>query len=333
MHAAKRLLAPPLRHGLRIRAKSGVAGLEGRSLLCIDDFSSDELKALINLSVDLKAMEANNTLPKILERKIIPMIFQKRSTRTRLSTESGMAKLGGTAIMLSADDIQLGVNETLLDSARVISRFGDIILARVYGHEDVTVLANESTVPVINALSDLHHPLQTLADYMTIQERFGSCEGLTLSWVGDGNNVLHDLMLAAPKLGVNLQIGTPTGFEPDSGVTSRTQELAAEFGTSIMMTTDPKEATNGADIVVTDTWVSMGEEEEAARKIKAFAGYQVTNDLMAGTNDGAIFMHCLPRHPEEVHDEVFYSDRSVVFDEAENRMWTVMAVMISFLGK
>jgi ornithine carbamoyltransferase len=301
--------------------------------LSIDDFSASELKALINLSMDLKAQNANGTLPKILDGKIIPMIFQKRSTRTRLSTECGMAKLGGTAIMLSADDIQLGVNESLLDSARVISRFGDIILARVYGHEDVTTLVNEASVPVINALSDLHHPLQTLADYMTVQEHFGSCEGLTLSWVGDGNNVLHDLMLAAPKLGVNLQIGTPTGFEPDSGVMSRTQELATEFGTSVMTTTDPIVATSGADIIVTDTWVSMGEEEEALAKINAFAGYQVTQKLMNNANDGAIFMHCLPRHPEEVDDEVFYSDKSVVFDEAENRMWTVMATMISFLGK
>lgn len=221
----------------------------------------------------------------------------------------------------------------LQDTARVISRFSTIILARVYGHSDVTELAEEATVPVINALSDMYHPLQCLADYQTVHEKFGKFEGLTLSWVGDGNNVLHDLMLAAPKLGINLQIGIPTGYEADSGVMVRTQELADEFGTSIMYTTDPVAAVSGANIVVTDTWISMGQEEESAKRLKDFDGYEVNKELMQHASSDAIFMHCLPRHPEEVSDEVFYSDQSVVFDEAENRMWTVMAVFISLLGK
>jgi len=185
---------------------------------------------------------------------------------------------------------------------------------------------------VINALSDIHHPLQSLADFLTIREHFGSLEGLTVSWVGDGNNVLHDLMLAAPKLSVNLRLGIPDGYECDPNILARTKELAEEHGTSIVLTTDPVEAVTGANVVVTDTWVSMGQEEDTAKRLKDFDGYQVTEKLMSNANDDAIFMHCLPRHPEEVTDDVIYGDRSVVFDEAENRMWTIMAVYKSLLG-
>jgi len=261
------------------------------------------------------------------------MIFQKRSTRTRVSSETGMYLLGGHALFLGPGDIQLGVNESLLDTAKVLSRFNDVILARVFGHGDVVELAAQASVPVINALSDMHHPLQTLADLMTLQDRFGSLEGKTLAWVGDGNNVLHDLMYGSAKLGMNLQIAFPEGYEPNADVIAHTKELAAAHSTRVLLTADPIEAVSGAHVVVTDTWVSMGQEEEYKKRVKDFEGYCVSVELMSKADKDAVFLHCLPRHPEEVTDEVFYSDRSLVFPEAENRMWTVMAVIYSMIGK
>ncbi|CAN0053470.1 unnamed protein product, partial [Phaeothamnion confervicola] len=204
------------------------------------------------------------------------MIFQKRSTRTRVSTETGMGLLGGRALFLGPSDVQLGVNESMRDTARVLSGFNSLILARVFGHADVMQLAAEASVPVINALSDLHHPLQTLADLMTLHEHFGGLDGLTFSWVGDGNNVLHDLMLGAAKLGMGAHVATPTGYEPDAGVVALTRSLAQENGSKLLMTTDPQEAVAGADVVVTDTWVSMGQEDEYQKRDRDFAGYQVS---------------------------------------------------------
>lgn len=263
------------------------------------------------------------------------MIFQKRSTRTRVSTETGMALLGGHALFLGPSDIQLGVNESMRDTASVLARFNSIILARVFGHSDVQELAQYSSVPVINALSDLHHPLQTLADLMTLQEHFGTTDlaGKTVAWVGDGNNVLHDLMLGSAILGMNVQIATPVGYEPNAEIMKKTQDLAAAAGATVSTTTVAAEAVQNANVVVTDTWVSMGQEDEYAKRVAEFDGYQVNKQLMSNAAADAVFLHCLPRHPEEVADEVFYSDQSLVFPEAENRMWTVMAVMAAQLGK
>jgi ornithine carbamoyltransferase len=264
------------------------------------------------------------------------MIFQKRSTRTRVSTETGTYLLGGHALFLGPQDIQLGVNESMKDTALVLSRFNSIILARVFGHKDIVELAKYATVPVINALSDLHHPLQTLADLMALEDHFGTdnLRGKTLSWVGDGNNVLHDLMLGSAKLGMNIRIATPRGYDCNPDILAKTVTLAQDHGTQPVFTThDAAEAVHTADVVVTDTWVSMGQEAEYAQKIKDFDGYQVNADLMKKANDGAVFLHCLPRHKEEVTDEVFYSPASLILPEAENRMWTVMAVMAAQLGK
>eukprot|EP00543_Licmophora_paradoxa_P002342 CAMPEP_0202450610 /NCGR_PEP_ID=MMETSP1360-20130828/9199_1 /ASSEMBLY_ACC=CAM_ASM_000848 /TAXON_ID=515479 /ORGANISM="Licmophora paradoxa, Strain CCMP2313" /LENGTH=224 /DNA_ID=CAMNT_0049068943 /DNA_START=146 /DNA_END=820 /DNA_ORIENTATION=+ len=220
------------------------------------------------------------------------------------------------------------------DTALVLSRFNSIILARVFGHSDILELAHHATVPVINALSDLHHPLQTLADLMALDEHFGDLKGKTISWVGDGNNVLHDLMLGGSKLGMNIRIATPAGYEPDADIFKKTQDLAKQNGcTPVFTTTDASVCVDGADVVVTDTWVSMGQEEEYAKRVKEFEGYQVNSQLMGKANPGAVFLHCLPRHPEEVSDEVFYSKQSLILPEAENRMWTVMAVMAAQLGK
>jgi ornithine carbamoyltransferase len=306
--------------------------LKGRHFATLKDYSGEEINYLIDLSISLKEkMKAKEAYQPLIGHSMA-MIFQKRSTRTRVSTETGIAYLGGHALFLGSEDIQLGKNETLQDTALVLSRFNDIILARVYGHEVIDELAKYSSVPVINALSDKFHPLQILADFMAIKEHFGKTDGLTLAWVGDGNNVLHSIMVAAPKVGINLKIATPTGYSPDDDVIQYCKEMAEKNKTDVLLTTDPKKAVKSADIIVTDTWVSMGQDEEKEARLKSFEGYQVTMDLMKEANPGWKFMHCLPRKQEEVNDEVFYSDKSIVWDEAENRMYTVMAVTLALLG-
>jgi ornithine carbamoyltransferase len=298
--------------------------------------SKDELKGLLDLSHQYKETYAikSPSNPRPLAGDSLAMIFQKRSTRTRVSTETGMAMLGGHALFLGPSDIQLGVNETMRDTANVLSRFNSIILARVYAHSDITELAKYATVPIINALSDMHHPLQTLADIMALQQHFGkSLEGKTLAWVGDGNNVMNDLVMGSAKMGMNVKIATPAGYEPDKDIMAKTLQLAKENNATVMTTKVAADAVKGADVVVTDTWVSMGQEAEYEKRVKEFDGYQVNSELMAKANPGAVFLHCLPRHPEEVTDEVIYSKQSLVFPEAENRMWTVMAVMAAQLGK
>ncbi|EQC33291.1 ornithine carbamoyltransferase [Saprolegnia diclina VS20] len=301
-----------------------------KHFLSTDQLTPAQFQGLINTAAEFKKHNINTDL---LTNETLLMIFQKRSTRTRLSTEIGMQRLGGRALFLSSDDIQLGVNESLKDSAHVMSRFGSALLARVYGHASVVELAKEASVPVINALSDKYHPLQALADYLTVQEHFGSVKGLTLAWVGDGNNVLHDYMLAAPLMGANIRIATPSGYDAAPDVIAKCQKLAKAAGTSVFLTTDPVEAVKGAHVIATDTWVSMGQEEEAKQRIADFDGYQVTKKMLAHAASDHIFLHCLPRHKEEVDDEVFYGERSKVWDEAENRMWTVMAVLAKLLEK
>jgi ornithine carbamoyltransferase len=294
------------------------------------------LKGLLDVSHQYKEIysEKSKPLPRPLNGHSVSMIFQKRSTRTRVSTETGMSLLGGHALFLGPSDIQLGVNESMRDTASVLSRFNDIVLARVYAHADILELAKYSTVPVINALSDLHHPLQTLADLMALQQHFGlDLSGKTVAWVGDGNNVLHDLMLGAVKMGMNVHIATPKGYEPNADILAKTMELSKENSCQVVTTNVAADAVKGADVVVTDTWVSMGQEDEYAQRIKEFDGYQVNTELMGKANPGAVFLHCLPRHKEEVTDDVIYSDISLVFPEAENRMWTVMAVMAAQMGK
>ncbi|MCY3411492.1 MAG: ornithine carbamoyltransferase [Candidatus Heimdallarchaeota archaeon] len=306
--------------------------MKGKSLLTLADFSPEEITQLLDLSIDLKKkMKAKEIYQPMLGRSM-SMIFQKRSTRTRVSTETGIAYLGGHALFLGSDDIQLGKNESLKDTALVLSRFNDIILARVYDHSDVVTLAKEGTVPVINALSDKYHPLQILADYMTIKEKFGKLEGLTISWVGDGNNVLHSIMVTAAKMGMNLRIATPEGYRPLEDVTEIAKSEAEKYGKEFVLTADPLEAVKGAHVIFTDTWISMGQDSEKEARIKAFEGYQVTMEMGSHAAENWVFMHCLPRKPNEVTDEVFYSDRSIVWDEAEARMYTVMAVALVQLG-
>lgn len=306
--------------------------LKGKSFLTLKDFNSDEIKKLLWVSADIKnrIKQKNEYLP-LLQGKSIAMIFEKRSTRTRMSTETGFALLGGHPCFLTSQDIHLGVNECSTDTARVLSGLCDIVLARVYSHSTLEELAKESSIPIINGLSDMYHPIQILADFLTLQEHYGSLSGLTVSWIGDGNNVLHSFMMTAAKLGVHLKIATPKGYEPDKSVIQEAQRLSKKYGTQLVLTSDPMEAAHDSNVLVTDTWVSMGQEEEKKKRLKAFEGYQITMQTGSVAKPDWTFLHCLPRKPEEVNDQVFYSTRSLVFPEAENRKWTIMGLMVSLL--
>ncbi|XP_063070659.1 ornithine transcarbamylase, mitochondrial [Engraulis encrasicolus] len=326
--------------GLRVKSFSvsavtqsqTVVSLKDRNFLTLRDFNPEEIKHILWVSADLKQRikQEGQFLP-LLQGKSIAMIFEKRSTRTRMSTETGFSLLGGHPCFLTPQDIHLGVNESTTDTARVLAGFADIVLARVYSHASLQELANHSTVPIINGLSDLYHPIQILADLLTLQEHYGSLSGLTVSWIGDGNNVLHSLMMSLAKLGVNLRVATPKGYEPDSGVLTEAQRLSKKYGTELFMTSDPMEAASGANVLVTDTWVSMGQEEEKKKRLQDFTGYQITMQTGRVASPDWTFLHCLPRKAEEVDDEVFYSQRSLVFPEAENRKWTIMGLMVSLL--
>ena len=313
-----------------------------RHLLSIADLSTKELTALVlNAAKHKTNLKSGKSLPDLagsLTGKTIAVMFSKRSTRTRVSTEGAVVAMGGHPMFLGSNDIQLGVNESLYDTSVVISSMVSAIVARVNGHADVADLAKHSSVPVINALSDAFHPLQTIADYLTIHEVFSpsnasvgdglGLNGLKIAWVGDANNVLYDLAIGAMKLGIEVSVATPKGYEIPENMRQIIQQ-AGEGVTpagSLSETNIPEEAVKNADLIVTDTWVSMGQEEEAVKRMKAFEGFQVTADLAkrGGAKEGWQFMHCLPRHPEEVEDAVFYSQKSLVFPEAENRLYAAI---------
>jgi len=314
-----------------------ISYLKDKHFMCISQLKDSELNDLIDHSIALKkAFSGPNgkaaRAAKPLNGISMSMIFQKRSTRTRVSTETGVFLLGGHALMLGPQDIQLGVNESMRDTANVLCRFNDLILARVFAHQDVEELAKYSKVPVINALSDKYHPLQTLADLMTLKEHFHDLKGKKLAWVGDGNNVLHDLMIGAVKLGMHVTVTTPPAYRPDEGIYQEAAYIAKQNKVMLTSSNNPTVGVTGAHVIVTDTWISMGQEEEAKQRKIDFAGYQVNNELMALAHEDAVFLHCLPRKQEEVNDDVFYSSKSLVFPEAENRMWTVMAVALAQKG-
>jgi ornithine carbamoyltransferase len=261
------------------------------------------------------------------------MIFQKPSTRTRVAFEVGMYQLGGYPLYLSSNDMQLRRGETIADTARVLSRFVDGIMARVFDHLDVVDLAKYSNVPVINGLSDEEHPSQVLADCLTIWEKFGTLKGLKLTYVGDGNNVAHSLMLAAGLVGMNIAVATPEGYEPKSYYVEKAKTLASKHGSSVEVLRDPLQAVKDADVVYTDVWASMGQESEHEERVKLFIPYQVNPKLMEHAKADAVFMHCLPAHRgEEVVDEVADSSQSAIFDEAENRLHAHKAILAMLLG-
>ncbi|NPV61075.1 MAG: ornithine carbamoyltransferase [Methanotrichaceae archaeon] len=297
------------------------------NLISISDLSKKQILWLLDSADRFKEMRGRDpegsepSLP--LRRKNVAMIFEKPSTRTRVSMEVATTELGGHALYLSADELQLGRGETVADTARVLSRYVHGITARVYSHNTVTQLAEHASVPVINALSDWEHPLQVLADLQTVRQRFGTLEGLQLAWVGDGNNVCNSLILAAAIIGMEIAVASPKGYEPAEQIL----EQARSLGGQPKVVEEPPEAAKGADVVVTDTWVSMGDEDQAAERLRVFGRYQISSWLMKQANEKAIAMHCLPAHRgQEITDEVMDGPQSAVFDEAENRLHTSKAV-------
>ncbi len=294
-------------------------------LLAIDDLSG-RLSEIVDWAIRIKNDEEALYDFKPLDGMTIGSIYEKPSTRTRVSFEVGVSRLGGQPLTLLAGDIQLGTSETIADTAAVLSRYMDCITYRCFGHDDVAELAKHSTVPVINALSDMHHPCQAAADMMTLVENSDKMNG-HVAWVGDGNNVLHDLVLGCATLGYDIVFATPEGFEPDESVISRALEIAKKTGSKIEGVNDPREAVEGAGAIYTDVFVSMGEEHMDG-KMGAFDGFQVNEELASEADDDYIFMHCLPAHRgEEVTDGVMDSPNSVVFDQAENRMWAQMSIL------
>jgi ornithine carbamoyltransferase len=297
-----------------------------RHFLSLRDLSPAELNQVINLAIKMKAAKREGRQEPIFAGKVLGMIFEKSSTRTRVSFEAGMAQLGGDALFLSPNDTQLGRGEPIEDSARVISRMVDIVMIRTHGQEIVERFAEYSNVPVINALTNEFHPCQLLADVQTFVEHRGSIQGKTVAWIGDGNNMCNSWINAAIQFDFKLQIACPVGYEPDAA-------LVAEAGGRLMVTNDPLAAAQGADLVTTDVFASMGQEQEQEERMEKFAGFQVNHQLMSHAADNALFMHCLPAHrDEEVSTELLEdSDISVVWDEAENRLHAQKALMVFLL--
>lgn len=302
--------------------------MKGRSLASLHDLTREEIQQIFKTSELLKLQSLRGQEHPLLKGKTLAMIFEKPSTRTRVSFEVGMWQLGGYALYLSSTDLQLGRGETIGDTAQVLSRYVQGIMARVFAHQTILDLVKYSRVPVINGLSDFSHPCQGLADLFTIYEKKGRLEGLKLAYVGDGNNVAHSLLYGCSKVGMNIMLGCPKGYEPDPKVVSTAKEEAKRTGGEVRVTQDPKEAVKGADIVYTDVWASMGKEKEREERIKVLKPFQVNSALVKGAKEDYLFMHCLPAHRgEEVVDEVADSKNSVIFDQAENRMHTQKAVM------
>ena len=298
------------------------------SLLSVSDIK-DDVKYILDLASKIKAGETED---KPLEGKTLAMIFQKSSTRTRLSFDVGMYQLGGRAIFLSSNDLQMGRGEPISDTAKVLSRFVDGIMIRAIKHSDVEELAQYSDVPVINGLTDLEHPCQALADMLTIKEHLGDWEGKKICFVGDGNNVSNSLLLIAPLLGMDMSMACPKGYEPNEDILKTAHEYASENNTEITITDDIGLALQNVDVVFTDVWVSMGDEAEEEQRKKDFAPFQVNSDLMGLANEGALFMHCLPAiRGQEVTSDVIDGPQSVIYDEAENRMHAQKAVLYYYL--
>jgi ornithine carbamoyltransferase len=298
-----------------------------RSLLSVKDIEN-EVVDILNLAIDFKAGNIEN---KPLKGKSLAMIFQKSSTRTRVSFEVGMYQLGGQALFLSNNDIQMGRGEPISDTAKVISRYVDGIMIRAINHEDVVEFSKEATVPIINGLTNIEHPCQALADMLTIKEHLGDFNGKFV-YVGDGNNVCNSLLLICACLGMDITVACPIGYQPNEEIIAESLEIASNYGSEVIITSDVKSAMNGADVIYTDVWVSMGDEEETEKRLHDFADYQVNSELMKLANKNAIFMHCLPAiRGQEVTSEVIDGPQSVIVDQAENRLHAQKAVMYYFL--
>ena len=303
-------------------------GSDQMNLLSISDLSPQEIGAILDRADDLKAGRGDPTARSILAGKSLAAIFEKPSTRTRVSLEVAMTDLGGHTLYLGRDDLQLGRGETIADTARVLSRFVHGIAARVYDHKTLEELGRHAAVPVINVLSDQEHPCQILADLMTIRERFGRLSGLKVAWIGDGNNVCNSTIIAAAMMGMEIVVASPPGYGPNRKILDHADRL----GGGTVVVTDPVKAVSGADVVSTDTWVSMGDEDDAVRRVEAFRRYQVNADLLSHASDGAIVLHCLPAHRgQEITDEVMDGPKSAILDQSENRLHSAKAVLERFL--
>jgi ornithine carbamoyltransferase len=302
--------------------------LRGRDFISIHDFSREEIAYILEVGAELKKMQKSAIAHHYLAGKTLAMIFQKASTRTRVAFEVGMYQLGGHALFLSPRDIQLGRGETIKDTAQVLTRMVDGIMIRTFGHEEVLELAQWSSVPVINGLTDLLHPTQVIGDLMTIKENKGTLQGLKCAFIGDGNNVAHSLLFGGAKVGMDVAIASPSGFEPEEAIMEMAREDAQESGARLQVLSDPVEAITDADVVYTDVWASMGQEEEADDKEQHFLQYQVNRKLLSLARPDAIVLHCLPaKRGKEITDEVMDGPQSRVFEEAENRLHAHKAIM------
>ncbi|MCB9771959.1 MAG: ornithine carbamoyltransferase [Candidatus Omnitrophica bacterium] len=303
-----------------------------RDFISLKSCTNAELAKLLESASRLK--RAKNRISDDLKGKTVGLIFQKPSNRTRVSFEVGIHQLGGNCIYLGPEEINLGKREATSDVAKTLSRYLDGIVARTFSHHDVVELAKFATVPVINGLTDLSHPCQAMADMLTIHEHFGKFKNIKLAYVGDGNNVCHSLMIISAKLGVNMTVAHPKGYAPLKIVIDAAQDLALETNAKINLTTDPVQAVKGAQVIYADTWVSMGQEEEARKRLKIFDKYQINKKLIANADKKFIFMHCLPAHRgQEVTEEIIDGPHSVIFDQAENRLHAQKAILLHLLGK
>jgi ornithine carbamoyltransferase len=301
-----------------------------RHLTSIRDLSSADVAELFRSAADMK--RSPDRYRGALAGKTLGMIFQKPSTRTRVSFEVGIYQLGGIGLYLSGQDLQLGRGETIADTARVLSRYVDAIMVRTHAHQDIVELARDATVPVINGLSDLLHPCQALADYFTLLEKKQPLKGRKIAYVGDGNNMCNSLLYGANKLGMHMAVATPKDYQPKSIIIKSVQREAQKVGVQVSLTEDPGEAVDGADVVYTDVWASMGQEAEAERRKGIFQPYQVNASLMSKAKPDAVFMHCLPAHrEEEVTAEVLDGPESIVFDQAENRLHVQKAILLMLM--
>ena len=301
-----------------------------KNLLKLLDLSTEEIIGILDLADQLKYERKHNIPHELLKGQTLGMIFQKSSTRTRVSFETGMYQLGGHSLFLSSRDLQIGRGEPAQDTARVLSRYLDGIMIRTFEQKEVEDLAKFGSIPVINGLTDFCHPCQVLADLMTIREKFGSFSGLKMCFIGDGNNMANSLIVGGLKVGMNVAVATPDGYKPDGAVL----EFTKGYGDKFALETDPFMAASGADILITDTWTSMGEEAEKEERKKIFKDYQINRQLLAAANAGAMVQHCLPAYRgQEITEEVFEEHADEIFNEAENRLHAQKAVMVKLMKK
>ncbi|MFS0574924.1 ornithine carbamoyltransferase [Sporosarcina sp. 179-K 3D1 HS] len=306
--------------------------LKGRDLLTLLDYTSEEVAYLLEYAMNMKKEYMAGNMPRLLAGKTLGMIFEKHSTRTRISFEVGMIQLGGYGMFMNARDLQIGRGESVYDTGNVMSEFLDGIMIRANSHEMVKELAQHTTIPVINGLTDIFHPCQALADILTVKEVRGSVKGLKMAYVGDGNNVAHSLIIAGAHMGMHMAVATPEGFEYDPDIFGQAQKIAEQNGGSVMQTNDPVEAATSADVMYTDVWTSMGQEEEAAARLEAFKDFQINDALVAHAKEDYMFLHCLPAHrEEEVATSVIDGPNSYVFQQAGNRLHAQKAVLANLL--